>query len=533
MFADAAHDKNAARDPLLGFLPRLYLPLLLLFIAAATWRPLTGAEDFWAHAAVGRWIWQHQTIPHHTLWLWSTPGVEWIAHSWLSQLVYFGVMRLGGACGVLTFTIILASLPFIWFWKLWAQRGKINAIAPVFFALAIWCASIRFQARPELFTAIFLSALLLLFSEMPRALSGKSARRNAILLVAMFALWANFHGAVAMGLLVLWLSIACEIAQQKFAQQKNARQDLETPLWKLIALGAACSLAIFVNPYGVHYWEALKPVGGAMFRLIDEWKSPLMAPALPPEAIGVVLLVALFALWCWAKNPARRWSQLAWIFLAAALFLSARRNLWPCILLSVAVASANAAALKNWRAPRFPRAQFLARGGAVAFLIAFSLMVFSPAVMAPRTGGEAGVLPLRATANSLPRGPANIVLQRHLPVPVFNDYLHSGYFHWRFGGAPPLYVDLLNAYEPQLLENYFEIIKRTPIGATEWEKLGVNTVVFGHYRKTDRLAPLAKYLDESPQWHKIYFSQDGAVWVRRAALKAKRANAERERRALP
>jgi hypothetical protein len=511
MRANSTPPNGVARDPLLEFLPRLYLPLLLIFIAAATWRPLSGAEDFWAHAAIGRWIWQHQTVPHHTLWLWSTPAVEWIAHSWLSQLVYFGVMRLGGAHGVLIFTIVLAALPFIWFWKLWARRGRINALAPIFFALAIWCASIRFQARPELFTAIFLSVLLLFFSEMPRAFS----RRNAILLVLMFSLWANFHGAVALGLLVLWTSLVCEIAQQKFVRQ-NSKQ----PLWKLIALGAACSLAIFVNPYGVHYWEALRPVGGAMFRLIDEWKSPLANPALPPEAIGVVLLVAFFALWCWIKSPDRRWSQLAWCILAVALFLSARRNLWPCVLLSVAAASANAGALKNLRASHFPRAQFFARGGAIAFSITFILMVFSPVAFAPRAAGESGVLPLRATAPTLPRGAANIVLQRHLPSPVFNDYLSSGYFHWRFGGAPPLYIDLLNAYEPQLLENYFAIIKRKPAGKKEWEKLGANTVVFGHYRKTDRLAPLAQYLDENPQWQKVYSATDGVVWVRRTALRA-------------
>lgn len=509
---DAAPGSSSARDPLLDFLPRLYLPLLLCFIAAATWRPLTGAEDFWAHAAIGRWIWENQTIPHRTLWLWSTPGVEWIAHSWLSQLVYFGVMRIGGAHLVLAFTVVFAALPFVWFWKLWARRGKLNALAPVFFAFAIWCASIRFQARPELFTALFLSVLLLFFCEMPRAFS----RRNAVLLIAMFALWANFHGAVALGILVLWISIICEIAQRKFDKQ-NSRQSA----WKLVGLGAACSLAIFCNPYGAHYVEALRPVGGAMFRLIDEWKSPLAAPALPLEAIGFVFLVLFFALCCWMKNPARRWSQFAWLLLAATLFLSARRNLWPCILLSVAVASANANVFQTLRVPRFFRTQFFARGLAIAFLIALILMVLSPAAFAPRAGGRQGVLPLRATANSLPRGPADIVLQRHLPAPIFNDYLHSGYFHWRFGGDPPLYIDLLNAYEPQLLENYFEIIKRTPTGKKEWGKLGVNTVVFGSYRRTDRLAPLAKYLDKNPQWQKIYSASDGAVWVRRAAMKYK------------
>src|SRR5690606_7311378 len=104
--ATAEAHEFTRQNPLVQLLPRLYLPLLLLFIAVATWRPLTGSEDFWAHAAVGRWIWQHAAAPQQTLWLWSTPPIEWIAHSWLSQLVYFGVMRTGGVPLILIFTIL-------------------------------------------------------------------------------------------------------------------------------------------------------------------------------------------------------------------------------------------------------------------------------------------------------------------------------------------------------------------------------------------------------------------------------------------
>ncbi len=112
---------------------------------------------------------------------------------------------------------------------------------------------------------------------------------------------------------------------------------------------------------------------------------------------------------------------------------------------------------------------------------------------------------------------ARAVLNHPLPDPIFNDYLRSGYFHWRFNGKPPLYIDLQNVYPALLLENYLEIVKRTPRGQAEFERLGINTVVFGKYKSTDRLAPLAKYLSESPQWQQIYRGDDGAVWVRRAA----------------
>ena len=94
--ADTAKGVPAgAEQKIHSFAARLYLPLLTALIAAWTWRPLSGGEDFWAHIAVGRWVWQHQDAPRETLWLWSAPPQPWIAHSWLSELFLYGLMSLG------------------------------------------------------------------------------------------------------------------------------------------------------------------------------------------------------------------------------------------------------------------------------------------------------------------------------------------------------------------------------------------------------------------------------------------------------
>src|SRR5262249_39571733 len=98
-----------------AWLPRLYLILLVLLGAAYAWRPLRPGDDFWSHAAVGRWIWQHGQVPHQTLLLW-TPAQPWIAHSWLSELTFFGLLAAGGPRGgpylALAFTALMAALPF-------------------------------------------------------------------------------------------------------------------------------------------------------------------------------------------------------------------------------------------------------------------------------------------------------------------------------------------------------------------------------------------------------------------------------------
>jgi ABC-type proline/glycine betaine transport system permease subunit len=91
-----------------------------------------------------------------------------------------------------------------------------------------------------------------------------------------------------------------------------------------------------LNPYGLEYWEVLTSVDSAMFKMIDEWKSPLTAPALPPEAIAFVMLVVIVAFLAWLGNKERRWSHLAWLCFFYVFFFSARRNLWPLMIVSLA-----------------------------------------------------------------------------------------------------------------------------------------------------------------------------------------------------
>src|SRR5947209_1225012 len=68
---------------------------LLALGVLLVWRPLSGFEDFWAHAAVGRWCWQARAVPHQTLFLW-TADEEWVYHHWLCQLVFYGLTEVAG-----------------------------------------------------------------------------------------------------------------------------------------------------------------------------------------------------------------------------------------------------------------------------------------------------------------------------------------------------------------------------------------------------------------------------------------------------
>src|SRR5262249_27865674 len=146
-------------------LRHFYLAVLLVVCAVTAWHPLRSAEDFWAHAAVGRWIWQQHEVPRHTLFLWSD-AQPWVAHSWLSQLAFFALAVLdeGGDRYWVTpvFVALLVAMPFALLGWLWGRRAGARSLMLVAFALAIQASVTRFRARPELFTAVFYSCLLAL-----------------------------------------------------------------------------------------------------------------------------------------------------------------------------------------------------------------------------------------------------------------------------------------------------------------------------------------------------------------------------------
>jgi hypothetical protein len=460
----------------------------MLITAAFSWRALSGGVDFWAHAAVGRWIAQHHQIPHQTLFLWGGHS-SWVAHSWLSQLFFYEIMHIGGPALVLLFTALVNCVLFSVIWLLWNRNHNLSFLAPAIFAFGIWCAQARFNPRPELFSAFFEVLLLVVLA---LAEQKYFRRRNLLWLIPLFILWTNLHGGVAMGIALLLVTLIAETAQRLY-QKESLR-----PALAIGIVFVGCVAAMIINPFGWHYYVALTQVNGAMFALIDEWKSPFITPVLSPDIIAPLFILAAVALFSWLGNAQRKWSHLGWLLLALFMFIDARRNLELLALVSLIVIAANPHLLKNVFSPNLQRwIPAIATAYVIIMLIAAAPPSFNP--LAP----------------TLPRGVADVVLQEQQTQPnirIFNDYLNSSYFQWRFAGKPPLYIDLLNAYPASLLQKYFSIIHADTKGLKQFQELKVDLVAFGPYTKTNRQYPLARYLDNSKEWKRIYHGDDGSVW---------------------
>ena len=491
-----------------SFWPRLYLglSLALAFLYAA--HPIGVGEDFWAHAAVGRWICAHGGVPRHTLFLWTNNSSEWVAHAWLTQVCYYGLMRAGGEKDgpllAALFTGLMVALSYYLVWRCWARRARVTVLTPIVFALGMRSSVLFYSARPQLFSSVFLVLLLTFLirrQDLPR-----TGDKRIWLLPLLFVAWANFHGGFAVGLVLLTIIALCDLVQDKGLPRSRA----------LLGACGACWLAAMISPYGVHVWASLRAVSSPLATaLISEWKPAYAPPYLPWQFTGGAALLLELALMAWMLNPQRRYSQFGWLVAMALAFLQARRQLWVLVLTSLAVMAANAEFLDTglrwnefWKArgvPKITRRWSLVSHALAALAIVAFLLEYRPWRLWPPRGEEP-LVPHRMVA----------YLHDHPPAqPVFNGLDDSSYLLWALNGNPPLYINIFNeSYPPALLGDWHDIVLAGPRGRELLHRDGIRTVIMGHRAENDPETALVRYLDRDASWAHVYHADDGDVWTR-------------------
>lgn len=497
-------------------LSRYYLPLLLGVCAVYAWTPLMGGHDFWAHAAVGRWIAANHQVPKQSLFIWSTDPSPWVAHSWLSELFFYQMLQHGGPYAVLLFTLVLPVVIFALLWRLWSRRAAITLATPWIFVVALWCSSARFQPRQELVSALFL-VLLLMYLLSDRHKTPPIV--HSIGIVLMFALWVNLHALVAVGLGLLGVSAILDALQDRLDRRSRA-------LLLVFALSFAATL---FNPWGLGYWQAANQLqSSGMSAYIEEWKPFWADPPLWGAAVAEVVLMAI-AVYSWAANPHRRSSQLFWVLLLGLAFAKSRRLLWLAAIVFLAVIGANAGSLnlqKAWQTWRRisggsidelpePGMRLIARGGTILCL---ALWVVS--AIGAHFGEEQR--PWQAVSQRVPEAAVRYVLDHNIQGHIYNDYEHSSYLQWRFNGpdprtgevssrgAHPLYIDLLNGYPDKVMHDYLQVLEASDRGLEELRR--VDYVVLGRHHRKDNLV---SYLNTHSDWVLVLRDENSYVWLRR------------------
>jgi hypothetical protein len=320
---------SLAGTPWRRALARAVVPVVLaaVFFRASN-LPITPV-DTWSHWKHGEWIWQHGRLPDRDLFGYtSEPGLRLADTAWLSQVVGYLVYRGAGMEGIALLYGVLELLKALFL--LLAGRRATGSLGWALVGVIVFQAARgNFYGvfRPQVIGDVCWFALLWLCVRPPLT------RVAVAVIPAVFALWANLHGAFLLGYVLLAVILAGHFVEQVRTQRSLARAFADGGVRRLaLALGLSVAAAC-VNPYGpklllevvrfsklpilqaVTEWQPLVPLfdfDGKMLAL--SFLLVLVTLRLSPRrfAAGEVGLLLLFGLSAWFTARMAPWWATLW-----------------------------------------------------------------------------------------------------------------------------------------------------------------------------------------------------------------------------
>src|SRR5262245_55211528 len=171
------------------------LAISFLFIAIAVLASLAPAQsDTWWLLREGGEILKRGSVSLVDLYSHTATGLFWPNHEWLTEVMFYGLHRLGGLPLVATFCASCIVATWAVSWRLTPGSFEVRFLL---FAGAVALSASGWALRPQVLSmALFMLTVILCLER----------RDNWLPLV--FVAWANLHGAVALGLVVVAASLA-------------------------------------------------------------------------------------------------------------------------------------------------------------------------------------------------------------------------------------------------------------------------------------------------------------------------------------
>lgn len=267
---------------------RLFVLLFTLALFAMSVRE-TLDPDLWWHLRTGEYILANG-IPRQDVFSFTVPHHDWVTHEWLSQVLMWGMYRVGGLPALM---ITFAGLIALSFWLVYAVSAARPYLAAFVALLAALASAIVWGARPQIFNLLLTAVFIYILEQVRR---GAWPRRRLWALVPLTILWANLHSGYLLGIvLLLTYTVGGAVDRRLHGAEADG---LPWPALRLLAWVTAVSfIAAALNPSGPSLW--LYPFdtlgSSAMQVYIQEWQSPdFHQPPFWPFAAMLVLGMVVF-----------------------------------------------------------------------------------------------------------------------------------------------------------------------------------------------------------------------------------------------
>jgi hypothetical protein len=470
----------------------IQIPVALLFVwgTMAAFCPVS-SNDLWLLLREAGDIVARGEVPRVEQYSAVAFGRPYLAHEWLSGLIFLGIFKLGGGEALTVFraSVMLAMLLLLWYSL--AKKDRSFMLAGPLLALAAYTILIRVFVRPHIFTLLFLCVWVFSLEHWRR----ERRLRYLIILVPLQVLWANLHGgylfAPVLGAVMTGATAVLVLHPGWATDESYAWSDV----MRLAALTAACLAASLINPNGLGLLEFSLTMGlGSDFmkQVVFEWASPLAAIYARSygreAAIGMCLLIWLGL----ALNVKRRPFLDAGLALIATLMaLQAVRFLSFIGILGFPVA------VRAWRmvADRQINQLYLKRRPLLEAAL-FGLLIVSTVIYGFPYGETKHRRVGWGLGGRMPYQETGFIAEQGLEGTIFNDYGDGAFLIYHlYPRVRPVMDSRIDVYGRQLYREYLSS-RENPLKFFQYlNKYGVTLILL---RKSQQNLQINQYLNYIP-----------------------------------
>jgi len=386
------------------FRPRFEQTVTLSFfvtlMAAACLMPLQ--NDTWWHLRAGEEMWARGFVMLRDEFSFTVTGAYWPNHEWLGEVVFYAVYRVGGLPLLTFFAAACLTAAIAMSWRLMTGSALTRLLLMV---VGIPSLAFVWTVRPHVFTQVLMMLVLHL-----------CLRRRFWSLPPIFVVWANLHGGVALGFVVLGAALLAD------AYVSGIRRAL-----RLLPVAAVCFAATMVGPLGFDLWPTIpESIHKSVSNGIAEWRPPVLGwRDLAFWLVAAIYAVTLMRKWRSVQTTdAALLASLALLLLPLALRHS--RNMTPFVLVALP------ALTRLLDAGRLVRTETGRHHGLNAALVGACVLI--AAIMV----GSAWSVPSARLQWTPVSSPIVGAIQR-CPGRLYNRYDDGGYVIWF--ARVPVYAD--------------------------------------------------------------------------------------------